>query len=50
MIDIKTYEALAIAVKNEAKWNWEKKIVEMNFETWKTKMISQMKERKQYGA
>ena len=33
-----------------AKWNWEKKIVEMNFETWKTKMISQMKERKQYGA
>jgi len=46
----KHIEALSIAVKNEAKWNWEKKIVEMNFETWKTKMISQMKERKQYGA
>ena len=42
----KHIEALAIAVKNEAKWNWEKKIVEMNFETWKTRMITQMKEKK----
>ena len=45
----KHIEALAIAVKNEAKWNWEKKIVEMNFETWKTRMITQMKEYKNYG-
>ena len=42
-------EALATAVKEEAKWNWEKRIVEINFETWKTKTISQMKEAKHYG-
>lgn len=42
-------EALAIAVKEEAKWHWEKRIVEINFETWKTKTINQMKEAKHYG-
>ena len=28
---------------------WEKKLVEMNFEKWKTETISQMKEYKNYG-
>jgi len=42
-------DALAIAVKEEAKWHWEKRIVEINFETWKTKTINQMKEAKHYG-
>lgn len=42
-------EALAVAVKEEAKWHWEKRIVEINFETWKTKTINQMKEAKHYG-
>ena len=40
---------LAKAVKEEAKWNWEKKLVEMNFEKWKTQTISQMIEYKNYG-
>ncbi len=42
-------DELAKAVKEEAKWNWEKKLVEMNFEKWKTETISQMKEYKNYG-
>jgi|TARA_R110000772_G_scaffold42740_2_gene98997 hypothetical protein len=41
--------ALSIAVGNEAKWQWEKKVVELNFETWKTKMINQTVERKSYA-
>ena len=40
---------LASAVQEEAKWHWEKRCVEINFETWKTKMINQMKEAKGYG-
>ena len=40
---------LAIAVGEESKWNWEKKMIEINFETWKTKMINQMREAKAYG-
>jgi hypothetical protein len=40
---------LAIAIENESKLNWEKKLVDMNFEAWKTKTISQMKEYKKYG-
>ena len=40
---------LAKAVGEEAKWNWEKKMIEINFETWKTKMINQMREAKAYG-
>jgi len=42
-------KALAIAIENESKLNWEKKLVDMNFEAWKTKTISQMKEYKKYG-
>ena len=42
-------DELADAVGEEAKWNWEKKMIEINFETWKTKMINQMKEAKHYG-
>ena len=42
-------EKLAKAVEEEAKWHWEKRCVEINFETWKTKMINQMKEAKHYG-
>ena len=42
-------DKLAKAVKEEAKWNWEKKLVEMNSEKWKTETISQMKEYKNYG-
>ena len=42
-------EGLGIAIEEEAKWSWEKKIVEINFETWKTKMISATIEKKRYG-
>ena len=42
-------KALAIAVQEEAEWSWQKKIVEINFETWKTKMINQTVEKKNYG-
>jgi|TARA_R110002050_G_scaffold299100_1_gene463834 hypothetical protein len=41
--------ALAIAIEEETKWAWEKKIVDMNFESWKTKMINQTVERKKYA-
>ena len=42
-------EALGIAVEQELKWAWEKKIVDINFEKWKTNMINQTIERKKYG-
>ena len=42
-------KALAIAVQNEAELSYEKTIININFETWKTKMINQMKEYKNYG-
>ena len=42
-------KALAEAVQQEAEWAWQKKIVEINFETWKTKMINQTVEKKNYG-
>tara|TARA_R110000803_G_scaffold113736_2_gene182201 strand:+ start:2009 stop:2356 length:348 start_codon:yes stop_codon:yes gene_type:complete len=42
-------QALSDAVGEEAKWAWQKKIVEINFETWKTKMINQTVERKNYA-
>ena len=42
-------KALSIAVQNEAELSFEITIVRINFETWKTKMINQMKEAKDYG-
>ncbi|QDP49211.1 MAG: hypothetical protein Tp1100DCM1099271_21 [Prokaryotic dsDNA virus sp.] len=45
----KHIEALGIAIENELKWAWEKKIVEINFEKWKTEMINNTIERKNYG-
>ncbi len=42
-------KALAQAVQNEAELSYEKTIININFETWKTKMINQMKEYKNYG-
>ena len=42
-------KALSIAVQNEAELSFEMTIVRINFETWKTKMINQMKEAKDYG-
>jgi len=42
-------KALAIAVQNEAELSFEITIVRINFETWKTKMINQFKEAKDYG-
>jgi hypothetical protein len=38
-----------VAVQNEAELSFEITIVRINFETWKTKMINQMKEAKDYG-
>jgi len=46
----KHIEALGHAVQQEAELYWEKTIVQLNFEAWKTKMISDMKERKNYNA
>ena len=42
-------KALSLAVQNEAELSFEITIVRINFETWKTKMINQMKEAKDYG-
>ena len=42
-------KALAIAVEKESELAWEKEIVRINFETWKTKVINQMREAKDYG-
>ena len=41
--------SLGIAIEEEAKWAWEKKIVDINFESWKTKMINSTVEKKHYG-
>ncbi len=43
-------EALGIAIHEESKWAWEKKIVDINFERWKTNMINQTIEKKNYNA
>ena len=45
----KHIEELSVAVGEESKWHWEKKMIEINFETWKTKMINQIREAKAYG-
>ena len=42
-------EALAEAIERELKWAWEKKIVDIKFEEWKTNMINQTIERKNYN-
>ena len=42
-------EALGYAIEEELKWAWEKRIVEINFEKWKTNMINNTIERKHYG-
>ena len=42
-------KALSLAVQNEAELSFEITIVRINFETWKTKMINNMKEAKDYG-
>ena len=41
--------SLGIAIEEEAKWSWEKKIVDINFESWKTKLINATVEKKHYG-
>ena len=41
--------SLGIAIEEEARWSWEKKIVDINFESWKTKMINNTVEKKHYG-
>tara|TARA_Y100000356_G_scaffold134882_1_gene145478 strand:+ start:1616 stop:1975 length:360 start_codon:yes stop_codon:yes gene_type:complete len=43
-------KALSEAVQIEAELNWQKKIVDINFDTWKTKMINDGRERKKYGS
>ena len=45
----KHIEALGYAIEEEIKWAWEKKIVEINFEKWKTDMINNTIERKHYA-
>ena len=40
---------LADAVGKEAELNWEKYLVQINFDSWKTKTINQMAEYKNYG-
>ena len=40
---------LGIAIEEEARWSLEKKIVDINFESWKTKMINNTVEKKHYG-
>ena len=42
-------EALGFAIEEELKWAWEKRIVEINFEKWKTDMINNTMERKHYA-
>ena len=42
-------KALSIAVEKESELAWEKEIVRINFETWKTKVINRMREAKDYG-
>ena len=42
-------KALSIAVEKESELAWEKELIRINHDTWKTKMINQMKEYKNYG-
>ena len=46
---IKLCQDLENAVQQESKLAWEKKMVELKFEFWKTNQISAMSERKKYG-
>jgi len=46
---IKLCQDLKNAVQQESKLAWEKKMVELKFEFWKTNQISAMSERKKYG-
>jgi len=46
---IKLCQDLKNAVEQESKLAWEKKMVELKFEFWKTNQISAMSERKKYG-
>jgi len=45
----KHIKALAIAVQKECELSFEKLILNINFETWKTKTINQIREYKNYG-
>jgi hypothetical protein len=45
----KHIDNLAEAVGKEAELNWEKYLVQINFDTWKTKTINKMQEYKNYG-
>ena len=42
-------EQLGQAIEEESKWAWQKEIVRINFEIWKTKMINSVVEKKHYG-
>ncbi len=41
--------SLGEAVRIESELNWQKKIVDINFESWKTRMINSTVEKKHYG-
>ena len=41
--------SLAEAVRVESELNWQKQIVDINFESWKTKMFAAYLEKKHYG-
>ena len=45
----KHIDKLANAVGKEAELSWEKYLVQINFDTWKTKTINKMQEYKNYG-
>jgi hypothetical protein len=45
----KHIESLAEAVRQESELSWQREIVRINFETWKTKMINSVVEKKHYG-
>jgi len=42
-------KALAIAVEKESDLAWNKELVRINFDTWKTKVINLGREKKDYG-
>ena len=42
-------KSLAEAVRIESELNWQKQLVQINFEVWKTKMINSTVEKKNYG-
>jgi len=42
-------EQLGQAIEEESKWAWQKEIVRINFEIWKTRMINSVVEKKHYG-